>query len=63
MLKTEIVQSNEVTPRSHLSSSERLIGGEKEKVCNCLFILNSKVSCGRVLFVESTYQYAFLNQK
>ena len=63
ILKTEIVHSSEVTLNNHLPSSTRFIGGLNENVCICLFILNSKVSCGLVLVAQSKYQHASLLKK
>ena len=48
MLGTEFVASKLVTAYNHLPSSIRFLGGENDKNCICLFILNSNVSCGFV---------------
>ena len=48
LLKTEFVHSKELTAGSHFPSSAKFIGGLTEKVCICLFNLNSRVSCGLV---------------
>ena len=60
MLKTEFVHSNEDTPKNHLPSSTKLIGGLNEKVYICLFILNSRVSCGLVLVCSIKVSVCFL---
>ena len=59
MLKTQFVASKDVRANNPLLSSERLIGDENEEVCICLFILNSRLSCGFIFFVQSIYQYVF----
>ena len=46
-LKIELVVPKHVTAFNHLPSSTTINGGLKEKVCNCLFILNSSDPCGR----------------
>ena len=57
ILKRRKVALKEVTGNSHFSSSTEFFGGLEEKVSICLFILNSTVSCGLVLFVQLRYQY------
>ena len=47
ILKKEFVLSRELTASIHLPST-KCIGEINEKVCVCLFILNSRVSWGRV---------------
>ena len=59
MLNTELVASKKVTVNNHSPYSTKLFGGLNEKVCLCLFILNSNVSCGFILFAKSTCLYAF----
>ena len=60
MLKTEFVHSNEDNPNNHLPSSSRFIGGLNEKVCICLFILNSTISCGFVFVCSINVSVCFL---
>ena len=70
MLKTKLVASKLVTSNNQLSSSTKFIGGLKEKLCICLFILNSSVSCGSVFdclidvlvfffYLKVTIRYSF----
>ena len=61
ILKTDFLHPNELTASSHLPSSSRLIGGLNEKVCICLFILNSSVSCGFVLVSLIKVSVCFFN--
>ena len=48
--------SKEIAANKRFTSTERFLGGEKEKVSICLFSLNSSVSCG---FFQLTYLCVF----
>ena len=60
ILKIEFVHPNEDTANNHLSSSTKFIGELNKKICLCLFILNSSVSCGFVFVCSINTSVCFL---
>ena len=60
ILQTEFVVSKEVTANNHLPSSINNFGGLNEKVCICLSILNSSVSCGFNFVCSTNVSVCFL---
>ena len=63
MLETVFDASKEATASGHLPSSSELSGALNEKVCNCLFFLNSRVSWGFVFVCWIRISVCFLIRK